>query len=269
MHFNAEIYHLFASYKLGIHHIVKNYVSTKTNYILGHGNLMNNLEAQIPVNHSLDLDLMRDFIMQNPDFVRADEELLNVIATESHTGNVVSLDQLARNRMLKETRVAKSRFSQIVETARANYESQIRVQEAIIAILDANDAEDLRQRLSGHVAFSLAADACVLAVSETSADSQTMDKIGTIVERLVPVERPVHIGAADSARVWLYGPEAQYIRSEAFARIEFGKNRRIGFLAIASSDIDCFREDMGHELINFFARVVERVLSRLEADGQI
>ena len=237
--------------------------------MLGHGKIMNNLEAQIPVNQSVDLDLVRDFLMQNPDFVRTDEELLNVIATDTHCGNVVSLDQLARNRMLRETRAAKSRFSQIVETARANYESQIRVQEAIIAILDATDADDLRERLSGHVAFSLAADACVLAISETSAVSQTMDKLGTIVERLVPVERPVHIGAADSARTWLYGQEAHYVRSEAFARIEFGKNRRIGFLALASSDIECFREDMGHELISFFARIVERVLTRLESDGQI
>lgn len=237
--------------------------------MLGHGNIMINLEAQFSPNQSLDLDLVRDFLMQNPDFVRSDEELLNVIATEDHGGNVVSLDELARNRMLRETRAAKSRFSQIVETARANYESQIRVQEAIIAILDATDADDLRERLSGHVAFSLAADACVLAISETSAVSQTMDKIGTIVERLVPVERPVHIGAADSARTWLYGSEAHYVRSEAFARVEFGNNRRIGFLALASSDIDCFREDMGHELISFFARVVERVLTRLEASGQI
>ena len=237
--------------------------------MLGLGWQMAHFEAQISANNGIDLDLMRDFIMQNPEFIRSDEELLNAIATDGHTGNVVSLDELARNRMLRETRAAKSRFTQIVETARSNYESQIRVQEAIIAILDAKDADDLRERLSGHVAFSLAADACVLAISDTSAVSQTMDKIGTIVERLVPIERPVHIGSVDSARTWLYGSEAHYVRSEALARIEFGKNRRIGFLALASSDIDCFREDMGHELISFFARVIERVLGRLEAEGQI
>lgn len=265
MHFIAVIYHLFASSKRHIHHIVKNSISTKKMESWD----MAYIETQLAPSEGLDLDLVRDFIMQNPSFVRQDEELLSCIATDPVSGNVISLDALARNRMLRETQAAKSRFTQIVETARANYESQIRVQEAIIAVLDAKDADDLRDRLSGHVAFSLAADACVLAISDTSATSQTMDKIGTIVERLVPIERPVHIGALDSARTWLYGDEAHYVRSEALARIEFGKDRRIGFLALASSDIDCFREDMGHEFISFFARVVERVLTRFEQEGQI
>lgn len=230
---------------------------------------MAKLDAQLAMDNGLDLDMVRDFIMQNPDFVRQDEELLVRIAQIPANGNVVSLDELARNRMLRETRAAKSRFAQIVETARSNYESQIRVQEAIIAVLDSVDADDLRDRLSGHVAFSLAADACVLAVSESSAGGEALDKMGSVIERLVPIERPIHIGPVDRTRNWLYGTEAQYIRSEALARIEFGRSRRIGMLAIASADIDCFREDMGQELVTFFARVVERVLTRLEAEGQI
>ncbi len=209
----------------------------------------------------LDLNIVREFIYQNPQFIREDEELLARIATDNFSGNVVSIDELARNRMLNETRQAKSRFSQIVETARRNYESQIRVQEAIIAVLDANSPKELRETLAGHVAFSLAADACVLIMSETPAYSETMDKTGQLIERIVPVERPVAIGASDNPRPWLYGYDANEIRSEAIARIEFG-NERLGMLAIASSDINCFREDMGHELITFFARVVERVLNR-------
>ena len=226
-------------------------------------------ELQFATQDGLDLDLMRDFIMQNPDFVRTDEELLVRIATDPHSGNVVSLGELARNRLLRETHAAKSRFAQIVATARSNYESQIRVQEAIIAILDSKDVVDLRDRLSGHVAFSLAADACVLAISDSSANGEVLDKMGSVLERLVPIERPIHIGPIDKTRPWLYGNEAQFIKSEALARIEFGTERRVAMLAIASSDIDCFREDMGLELITFFARVVERVLTRLSAQGQL
>lgn len=213
--------------------------------------------------YELDLNNVREFLLQNPQFVREDEELLARIATDSYSGNVVSIDELARNRMLNETRQAKSRFAQIVETARRNYESQIRVQEAIIAVLDAKTPHELRDTLAGHVAFSLAADACVLVLSETPAYSETMDKMGQLIERIVPVERPVSIGATDNPRPWLYGSNATDIKSEAIARIEFGKDR-LGMLAIASSDINCFREDMGHELITFFARVVERALARFD-----
>lgn len=230
---------------------------------------MAKMEAQIASSKNIDFDDIREFLIQNPEFIRQDEELLAAIVTDRNNGNVVSLEELARNRLLKETRQAKSRFTQIVETARNNYESQIRVQEAIIAVLDAKSGEDLRDILANHVAFSLAADACVLVLSDSPANSESMDRMGCIIERIVPIEHSVNIGASNNARTWLYGDNAQYIRSEALARIEFGKSRRLGMLAIASSDIDCFRQDMGQELITFFARIVERVLDKLEVESEI
>jgi uncharacterized protein len=219
--------------------------------------------------YPLDLDTVRDFLMQNPDFVRNDGELLNCIAAEPRAGNVIAIADLARDRMMRETRAARSRFSAIVETARANYEAQIRVQEAIIAVLDASDPSDLHERLAGHVAFALAADACVIAVSETGAHSQGLDKIGGMVERLVPMDHPVMLGPIDRPRAWLYGDQTDHLRSQALARLEFGPDRRLAILALASRDIDAFRPEHGGELVTFFARVLERVLTRFVAEGML
>jgi uncharacterized protein YigA (DUF484 family) len=224
-------------------------------------------DAAIQHEPELDLDVVRDFLMQNPDFVRKDTELLNCIAAEPHAGNVVAIGDLARERMLRETRAARSRFSAIVETARANYEAQIRVQEAIIAVLDARDPEDLNERLSGHVAFALASDACMIAVSETNAHSQGLDNIGGAIERLVPIEHPIMMGTIDRPRPWLYGEQSGHLRSEALARLEFGPNRRLAILALASRDVDAFRAEHGGELVTFFARVLERVLTRFSVEG--
>lgn len=226
-------------------------------------------EANFAIENPQELEYIRNFLIQNPSFVRDDEDLLNCLTQCPETGNVVSLENLARNRMLKETHKAKSRFSQIVETARKNYESQIRVQEAIIAVMDTNSIDELQETLRGHVAFSLAADSCEIIISHTPAYSENLDKIGSLIERLVPVERSVAIGTSDVSRPWLYGDKANYIKSEALARLEFGNRGHFGMLAIASSDIDCFRQDMGHELITFFARVVERQLARFEQYGEI
>lgn len=217
----------------------------------------------------LDLDLVRDFLMQNPHFVREDTELLNCIAAEPQGGNVIAIADLARDRMLRETRAARSKFSAIVETARANYEAQVRVQEAIIAVLDARDPEDLNQRLSGHVAFALAADSCVICISECRATSQGLDKVAGAIERLVPIEQPVMMGAIDRPRNWLYGERSTMLRSEALARLEFGPDRRLAILALASSDVDAFRAEHGGELVTFFARVLERVLTRFAVEGML
>jgi uncharacterized protein len=215
----------------------------------------------------LDLDLVRDFLLQNPDFVREDSELLAAVASESGRGNVVAIADLARDRLLRETRTAQERFTAIVETARANYESQIRVQEAILAILDARDPDELGARLGGHVAFALAADACVMAASHTPASSQSLDRMAGRIERLVPVDRPVYLGPVDRPRSWLYGDKADAVRSEALARLEFGPDRRVGVLALGSTDIDAFRAEYGAELVVFFARVLERVLDGFVRDG--
>jgi uncharacterized protein len=219
---------------------------------------------------TLDLDLVRDFLMQNPDFVREDSQLLAAVASDAASGergNVVAIGDLARERLLRETRSAQEKFTAIVETARANYESQIRVQEAIIAILDARDPQDLGARLSGHVAFALAADACVMAASQTPADAQSLDRMAGMIERLVPAERPVYLGPVDRPRAWLYGDRADAVRSEALARLEFGPDRRVGVLALGSSDIDAFRAEYGAELVVFFARVLERVLDGFVREG--
>jgi uncharacterized protein len=226
-------------------------------------------DAAILHEPELDLDLVRDFLMQNPEFVRNDGELLNRIAAEPQAGNVVAIADLARERMMRETKAARSRFSTIVDTARANYEAQIRVQEAIIAVLDARDPEDLNERLSGHVAFALAADACVIAVSETGAHSQGLDKVGGTIERLVPIEHPVLMGMIDRPRAWLYSEQNGHLRSEALARLEFGPQRRLAILALASRDVDAFRAEHGSELVTFFARVLERVLTRFAAEGML
>lgn len=212
---------------------------------------------------------MRDFLLSNPAFVRDDGELLAAVSTEPSAGNVVAIGDLARDRLLRENRAARSRFSLVVETARANYEAQVRVQEAIISILDAEDPDDLNDRLSGHVAFALAADACVLAVSASHAASEALDRAGAAVERLAPADRPVRLGPAGPDRAWLYGAAAPDMRSEALARLEFGPSRRLALLALASSDPDAFGADHGGELVTFFARVLERVLARFARDGLI
>jgi uncharacterized protein len=224
-------------------------------------------DAAIAQEPELDLDLVRDFLMQNPDFVRNDGELLSCIAAEPRAGNVIAIADLARDRMVRETRAARSRFSAIVETARANYEAQIRVQEAIIAVLDARDPDDLNERLSGHVAFALAADACVVAISETGAASQGLDRVGGAIERLLPIEQPIVLGAIDRHRPWLYGEHSTHLRSQALARLEFGPDRRLAILALASADAGAFRPEHGGELVTFFARVLERVLTRFAVEG--
>ena len=77
------------------------------------------------------------------------------------------------------------------------------------------------------------------------------------------------MGTIDRPRPWLYGESGSRVRSEALARLEFGPDRRLAILALASSDVDAFRAEHGGELVTFFARVLERVLTRFAVEGML
>jgi uncharacterized protein YigA (DUF484 family) len=60
----------------------------------------------------------------------------------------------------------------------------------------------------------------------------------------------------------LFGPAAEGVGSVALVRLTIGEPTRAGVLAFGAESPDAFSPDMGHELIDFIARVVERTAER-------
>ena len=60
----------------------------------------------------------------------------------------------------------------------------------------------------------------------------------------------------------LFGELADQIGSVALLRLSMWTPARSGVLAFAAAAEDAFSADMGHELIDFLARVVERTAER-------
>ena len=60
----------------------------------------------------------------------------------------------------------------------------------------------------------------------------------------------------------VYGTEAGFIRSEALLRLDFGRGRLPGMLALGSEDPHQFRATQGTDLLAFFAGIFERTMRR-------
>jgi uncharacterized protein YigA (DUF484 family) len=60
----------------------------------------------------------------------------------------------------------------------------------------------------------------------------------------------------------VYGEEAEYVRSEACLKLDFGKGRLPGMLAMGSEDPHQFSPQQGTDLLAFFTGVFERVMRR-------
>ena len=86
---------------------------------------------------------------------------------------------------------------------------------------------------------------------------------------LVEGQVDLTLGAGEAARLGvvptalgLFGPAAEGVGSVALVRLSIGDPARTGVLAFGAESAEAFSVDMGHELIDFLARVVERTAER-------
>jgi len=73
--------------------------------------------------------------------------------------------------------------------------------------------------------------------------------------------RPARLGVAPTA-LGLFGARAEDIGSVALVRLTLWTPPRTGVLAFGAASAEAFAADMGHELLDFLARVVERTAER-------
>ena len=79
--------------------------------------------------------------------------------------------------------------------------------------------------------------------------------------RDIPV-RPVSLRQTRAEDEKVYQDKADYIRSEACLKLDFGEGRMPGMLVMGSEDPHQFTPQQGTDLLTFFAGVFERAMRR-------
>lgn len=208
-----------------------------------------------------DPSAVRRFLAANPDFLKADEDLLTELGLAVAVDNVVAFAPMARVHAAHQ-REAEQR-AMLEETARANFAAQAQTHGAVVDLLDARNLSDLARRLD-----DLARTRFGLAAGIVAMESDGLPPAGWkhLVEGQVDMilngqHRAARMGF-DPTALGLFGPEAGEIRSMAMVRMTIWEPSRQGLLAFGSTSDDDFTPDMGAELVAFLARVVERTAER-------
>lgn len=212
---------------------------------------------------NLDAAAVRSFLLEHPDIVREDAELMAVLARRSGDGSVVDLGTAARDRLVEEVHQLKALNEGIVETARANLATQAQIHMAVLALLEVDSLAALDRKISSRLTGALGVDVCRILIEGHSplksaesilgaAEGFVGALLGEKVERLGPVD-------PDKA-VALYGQQGARVKSEAVVRLDF--NGHDGLMALAARDAQLFEAGQGTELLNFLARAVERMIVR-------
>ncbi len=225
-------------------------------------------------------DTLREKIISQPDVILEDRDLMRaLIAANEKTmgGNIVDLRGIAMERLEARLDRLEDTHRSVIAAAYENLAGTNQVHRAILRMLDPVDFEVFLHDLGGEVANILRVDAVRL-VLESGEDTQNDDAIQSLGDVLAVAEpgfienyltggrnvplRQVTLRQIQTGVENIYGEQADWIRSEACLKLDFGTGRLPGMLVMGAEDPHHFTPQQGTDLLAFFAGVFERAMRR-------
>ena len=222
---------------------------------------------------------VRDKIIADPELLLEDQDIMRALVTanENTMGeNIVDLRGIAMERLASRLDRLEDTHRSVIAAAYENLAGTNQVHRAILRLLDATKFEVFLQDLAGDVAETLRVDVVrlVLESNETN-DGEAIREMGDVLSvahpgycddyvtrgRDVPV-RQVTLRQVQVQDGTIYGDKADYMRSEACLKLDFGPGRLPGMLVMGSEDPHLFTPQQGTDLLTFFAGVFERTMRR-------
>ncbi|MEL7045462.1 MAG: DUF484 family protein [Pseudomonadota bacterium] len=211
-------------------------------------------------------DDIHDFLMQNPDYLQRNPELLGVLQIPHSSGSAVSLVERQVS-VLRERNVdLRHRLRDLGQAARDNDQLFDDTRALVLALLETRDLQSceaalldvLRDRFALEYASlmlfddAFAEDAGLRCVSQSDLRAQ----IGSLLGR-----GDTGCGALRAEAFAFLFPDNRVLGSAAVAMISLD-GESLGALAVGSANAAHYSEDMGTLFLEFTAEVLARLLVR-------
>jgi len=218
---------------------------------------------------------VRAAIIAKPDSVLDDQDVMHALISaneRSMGGNIVDLRGIAMERLEARLDRLEDTHRSVIAAAYENLAGTNQIHRAILRMLDPTEFEVFLRDLGGEVAEILRVDAVSLVLESVQNDEdpvvRRMSSVLTVAEpgfiddylsvgRANP-PRQVTLRQVQNASARVYGEAADWIRSEASLRLDFGNGRLPGMLVMGAEDPHQFSPQQGTDLLSFFASVFER-----------
>ena len=224
-------------------------------------------------------DTLREAIIAKPDALLDDQDVMHALISaneKSMGGNIVDLRGIAMERLEARLDRLEDTHRSVIAAAYENLAGTNQVHRAILRMLDPVDFEVFLRDLGGDVAEILRVDSVVLVLESTQSDDDpVVQRLGDVLRITAPgfaddyvthgrggQVRQVTLRQVQAAQKEVYGKAADWIRSEACLKLDFGRGRLPGLLVMGSEDPHQFSPQQGTDLLSFFAGVFERTMRR-------
>jgi uncharacterized protein YigA (DUF484 family) len=207
-------------------------------------------------------EAIKDWLREQPGLLHSDPDLLAELGLRVDSANVVDFGPKALQKA-KAGKAAEANVRRQLEAlAKANFAAQAQTQGAVLDLLEARNPSDLARRMDELATLRFGLVGAITALDEPGrvpAGWVTLSQGGT--DSLLGGPRLARLGQLERAFP-LFGDRAPVVRSVALARIGPWSPQRDGLIAFGSPDPEGFHPQMGSELVNFLARVFERIAER-------
>ncbi|MGR3269384.1 DUF484 family protein [Thalassococcus profundi] len=224
-------------------------------------------------------DDLRETIISRPDVILEDQDLMRALIAaneRSMGGNIVDLRGIAMDRLEARLDRLEDTHRSVIAAAYENLAGTNQIHRAILRMLDPIEFEPFLRDLGGEVADILRVDVVRLVLESAQGDDDAaVQRLGDVlsvaepgfIDRYVsdnrssPI-RPVTLRQLQTGDRRIYGDKADWIRSEACLKLDFGPGRLPGLLVLGAEDPHQFTPQQGTDLLAFFAGVFERAMRR-------
>ncbi|MGP6087663.1 DUF484 family protein [Antarctobacter jejuensis] len=221
-------------------------------------------------------EALRDSIISRPDMILDDKDLMQALIAANERamgGNIIDLRGIAMERLESRLDRLEDTHRSVIAAAYENLAGTNQIHRAVLRMLDPVEFETFLHDLGGEVAQILRIDAIRL-VLETAQeeDDPVVHRLGDVLSVAEPGfveayigegnERPVTLRQVQAGSASIFGARADYIRSEACLRLDFGPGRLPGLLVMGAEDPHQFTPQQGTDLLAFFGGVFERAMRR-------
>ena len=224
-------------------------------------------------------DALREAIISKPDVILDDTDVMQALIAANEKamgGNIVDLRGSAMERLENRLDRLEDTHRSVIAAAYENLAGTNQIHRAILRMMDPTEFEGFLRELGGEVADILRVDAVKLVLESAQGDSDpAVQRLGDVLNVTEPgfvddyitqgrggAARKVMLRSVQSGTEPIYGEKADYVRSEACLKLDFGDGRLPGLLALGSEDPHMFGPQQGTDLLTFFAGVFERAMRR-------
>ncbi|MEP5730569.1 MAG: DUF484 family protein [Sulfitobacter sp.] len=224
-------------------------------------------------------DALREAIISQPDVILDDGDMMQALIAANERamgGNIVDLRGIAMERLEARLDRLEDTHRSVIAAAYENLAGTNQIHRAILRMLDPIEFESFLRDLGGEVGDILRVDSVKLVLESVQNDNDpAVKRLGDVLSVAEPgyiddyitqgrgnMARQVTLRGIQNGSEHIYSEKADWIRSEACLKLDFGSGRLPGLLVLGSEDPHMFGPQQGTDLLTFFTGVFERAMRR-------